>query len=100
MFVFTNAIINVFTGLVLGLIYGKLDTTQKSVQNRYGSLGFLTVFIGIQAVAAASTFLDQVCCRLCIVLFFVCFMFTLVRYCVHVCMFVYVCVLSLCSARY
>ncbi|ETO17225.1 hypothetical protein RFI_20105 [Reticulomyxa filosa] len=55
-----NFIVNVVAGIALGLIYGKLGTTQRGVQNRFGSLGFLTIFIGIQSVAGSGLFVEQV----------------------------------------
>ncbi|ETO30076.1 ABC transporter G family protein, partial [Reticulomyxa filosa] len=54
-----NFLINILGGVVLGLIYGKLGTDQEDVQNRFGSLGFLTMFIGIQSIASSGIFIEQ-----------------------------------------
>lgn len=45
-----------FLEQVLGALYGEMTEQQDDVQNRFGVFGFICIFLGIQAIAAASSF--------------------------------------------
>ena len=49
---------SVLAGVVIGLVYGKLGLNQEDVQNRFGSIGFVCIFIGIQSIASIESFIS------------------------------------------
>lgn len=51
-----NLVISVAAAAVLGSIYGEMGETDQDIQNRFGALGFMCIFLGIQAIASSGTF--------------------------------------------